>query len=382
MANQNHFKHTIPGNPSSNGDPYGNFASQKVASVDSECQTPQNFFVDVLQHHYSTLKPPDACGTKEQRYSQDSGYSDEHRNCIGISQSTFDVVESSYKGSIDVSDLVLDESFVDLVDMERFSHLISACNKSDSDTDEINLMSDEDNFFMQNTLTVEMIRAYKARVKEYRNNNGSCSSSGSSSASSSPRSIKRGGHDKTCPVDIQCRVPINKVRISPETKQRQSRHALIRKVFKSKSDGKLLEKVSERPNQCSPCHNTINRGANEQQRSMNVQTPKYQGSAYQKKYLDDINDIKIMARYEVPAMFAYEMDRKNEVWVSQPGDNRIFQLDQPCSVCKEGFQKSAIIICSGNQYWHNRCFVLVLKLLKFYKITLCSSPVIDGYKES
>ena len=94
----------------------------------------------------------------------------------------------------------------------------------------------------------------------------------------------------------------------------------------------------------------------DEETSKNLQTPRYVHKQHA-KVMAEINDAKEVAQMDIPAMFMYDIDLKNEVWVSQPGDNRIYQLEQSCHVCREGFTKSAFIVCSGGIFWHSKCFL-------------------------
>ena len=93
-----------------------------------------------------------------------------------------------------------------------------------------------------------------------------------------------------------------------------------------------------------------------QETTKDIQTPQYLHKQHA-KVMSEIKDAMEVAQMDIPAMFIYDVDLQNEVWVSQPGDNRIFQLEKHCTVCKEGFKKSAFIVCSGGLFWHSNCFV-------------------------
>ena len=105
-------------------------------SVEQNCQTPDHFFNEVLNlnHATSTLKRKKTLiAENRNRYSKDSGFSDWNSlerckdNKVSIDRSQMNKPQEK----IDISDLVLDQNIIELIDLGRFSHLTVQSNPTE-----------------------------------------------------------------------------------------------------------------------------------------------------------------------------------------------------------------------------------------------------------
>ena len=87
----------------------------RKCSVDQNCQTPENFFHDVLQLHHATgtiRRKKALIEENRNRYSKDSGFSDwnslERTSQNKVSMDRTPISQIQFQPPIDTSDLVLD----------------------------------------------------------------------------------------------------------------------------------------------------------------------------------------------------------------------------------------------------------------------------------
>lgn len=140
---------------------------------------------------------------------------------------------------------------------------------------------------------------------------------------------------------------------SPDLSRKNSEKGL--KLFRSKSAGDL-NKNKILP--LKPMLETLESW--DPEKSKNIQTPSNNNFMQEKKHrscMDEIRNAMLHASIDVPSMFIYDVDLKSEVWVSEPGKNTIYQLEEFCQNCKDHFLMSAFIVSTGSLFWHSSCFV-------------------------
>ena len=142
----------------------------------------------------------------------------------------------------------------------------------------------------------------------------------------------------------------------PPKKASMKRKTSLFGEFKRRVSIKPAEKIPEPEPEPSQLPTPPPEIEYKEETTKDIQTPQYIHKQHA-KVMSEIKDAMEVAQMDIPAMFIYDVDLQNEVWVSQPGDKRIFQLEQHCFVCKEGFKKSAFIVCSGGLFWHSKCFL-------------------------